>query len=721
MATYTQANRPLSVKTPLPDDDLLLIGFRGGDSLSQLFRYRLDLIAENDKNIAFDAILGQPSTVTLRWGPDNSKKRFFNGICSRISQGERDPVFTHYRMELVPKAWLLSRKAQSRIFQRLSVPDILKKVLVGFDVSYKIQGKLEPRDFCVQYRETDFNFACRLMEEEGIFYFFKHVDGNHTMVVGNSADAYEDVPEQTAVPYEKKLGGPRDELRITNWEKSQELRSGKYTLWDHCFELPHKHLEADKTIQDSVSVGSVTHKLKVANNDKLEIYDFPGEYAQRFDGIDKGGGDQPAELEKIFQDNKRTVEIRMQQEAAESLEIDGQGNCRQFVSGHKFTFQRHFNANGEYVLGDVNHILTTSSSDYRSGDLQATYLNTFTCIPVALPFRPPRVTPKPIVQGTQTAVVVGPSGEEIFTDKYSRIKVQFHWDRQGKFDPDSSCWLRVATPWAGKQWGMIHIPRIGQEVVVHFLEGDPDQPIVIGSVYNADMMPPGELPGSKTASGVKTRSTLNGTGENASAIEIEDKKGSEGLYIHAEKNQFISVENDETHTVGQDRTKSVTRDETTTVGRNRTETVKNDETITIGNDRKEAVTGNEIIHIKKNRGLHIKDNDTISIGGHKEMTIEKYFLTSVGETYGISVEDELTISVGESSLKMNKNGTIELVGKDIKISGMNVDAGGKQEVKMGSGNSIISLKPEGATTSAPKIDSSAVGIHSISGAVIKLN
>ena len=234
-------------------------------------------------------------------------------------------------------------------------------------------------------------------------------------------------------------------------------------------------------------------------------------------------------------------------------------------------------------------------------------------------------------------------------------------------------------------------------------------------------MPPGELPGSKTASGVKTRSTLNGTGENASAIEIEDKKGSEGLYIHAEKDQFISVENDESHTVGHDRTKSVTHDETTTVGRNRTETVKNDETITIGNDRKETVTGNEIIHIKKNRGLHIKDNDTISIGGHKEMTIEKYFLTSVGETYGISVEDELTISVGESSLKMNKNGTIELVGKDIKISGMNVDAGGKQEVKMGSGNSIISLKPEGATTSAPKIDSSAVGIHSISGAVIKLN
>jgi type VI secretion system secreted protein VgrG len=500
-ATYTQAKRPLSVDTPLGKDKLLLIGFRGMDALSQLFRYRCDMIAKNDTEVAFDKLLGQPCTVTFRWGKDNAKERYFNGICTRISQGERDAVFTRYHMELMPKAWLLTRKAQSKIFQRLPVPDILKKVLTGFDVKWNIQGTFYPRDFCVQYRETDFNFACRLMEEEGIYYYFMHANGNHTMVVANTPSSHEAVPVQNSVPYEEKLGGPRDELRISSWEKVQQLRAGKYTLWDHSFELPHKHLEAEKTIQEAVSVGSVSHKLKVADNTKLEIYDFPGEYAQRFDGIDKGGGDQSAELQKIFEDNKRTVEIRMQQEAVESLEIEGKGDCRQFASGHKFTLQRHFSADGDYVLTSVQHVMTTSSTDYQSGQGQTSYLNSFTCIPFALPFRPSRVTPKPVVQGTQSAVVVGPPGEEIFTDKYGRVKVQFHWDREGKMDPDSSCWIRVATLWAGKQWGMIHIPRTGQEVLVDFLEGDPDQPVIVGSVYNADMMPPYTLPANKTQSG----------------------------------------------------------------------------------------------------------------------------------------------------------------------------------------------------------------------------
>jgi type VI secretion system secreted protein VgrG len=344
----------------------------------------------------------------------------------RIGQGEQDKEFTHYRAEIVPSLFLLTRKAQSRIFQRLTVPDILKKVLVGFDVKYDIQGTFHPRDFCVQYRETDFNFASRLMEEEGIYYFFEHADGKHTMVVANTPAGHSDVPVQSTVIHESVTGGERPELRITAWQKVQEMRSGKYTLWDHSFELPHKHLEAEKVIQDSVSVGSVSHKLKVGGNEKLEIYDFPGEYAQRFDGVDKGGGDQPAELEKIFTDNQRTTAMRIEQEALESLQIEGQSTCRQFTSGQKFTLQRHFNADGAYVLTSVQHVFTVSSADFRSATgVVSSYDNVFTCIPAALPFRPPRATPKPVVQGTQSAVVVGPAGEEIFPDKYSRVKVQF--------------------------------------------------------------------------------------------------------------------------------------------------------------------------------------------------------------------------------------------------------------------------------------------------------
>jgi type VI secretion system secreted protein VgrG len=700
MATYTQGNRPLSVKTPLGPDKLLLIGFHGVDAISQPFSYRLDLLAENATDIPFDKLLGQPCTVTFRWDMDNSKQRFFNGICARVSQGPRDAIFTQYHIELVPAAWLLTRKAQSRIFQHMSVQDILKKVLTGIKVTWKLQGSFEPRDYCVQYRETDFNFMSRLMEEEGIFYFFKHEDGSHEMIVGNHPGAHLTVDPQPTVPFEEKLGGPRDELRIVAWEKIQEVRSGKYTLWDHSFELPYQNLEADKLIQDSVSVGGVSHKLKVANNDKLEIYDFPGEYAQRFDGIDKGGGDQPAELQKIFQDNKRTVEIRMQEEAVHSLEIQGRGNCRQFVSGHKFSLERHFNANGDYVLTSVSLVAQSASSDYFSGESQMSFATGFTCIPVALPFRPPRRTPKPLVQGTQSAVVVGPADEEIFTDKYSRVKVQFPWDREGKKNQDSSCWIRVTTLWAGKQWGMIHIPRIGQEVLVSFLEGDPDQPIIVGSVYNADMMPPGNLPPSKIGSGVKSRSTLKGTPDNFNAIEFDDTKGKEALWIHAEKDQHIEVEHDETHTVGVDRKKSIGRNEQSSIGKNRTETVGEDEkisiggnrsetvekneTITVGGDRTMSVGGKESLEVSKDIQWNITADEKIQVGGDSKVEIAKNASMEVGKKFSLTAEDEIELKTGSATLLMKKDGTIEIEGNDISIKGsgkINVKAGGDIAIK----------------------------------------
>lgn len=550
MAEYTQDNRLISVITPLGKDQLLLIGFAGQEAISQLFHFQLDLLAENGTDVAFDRLLGQRVSIeiVLRSGA----KRYLNGICNRVSQGERDATFTAYHLEIVPQLWLLTRRAQSRIFQQISVPDILRKVLQGLDVSYELQGTFHPRDYCVQYRETDFNFISRLMEEEGIYYFFKHTATGHTLVIANTPQSHPDLPEQSKIIYEDVAEDRLDEDRIYDWEKVQELRSGKYTLWDHSFELPHKHLEADRQIMDSVEVGSVNHKLKVGGNDQLEIYDFPGEYAQRFDGVTPGGGDRSGDLQKIFEDNKRTVDIRMQEEALPSIVIQGNSNCRQFVSGHKFTLERHFNADGQYVLTGVSHS-ARYSGDYRSGqggdDL---YSNSFSCIPVGLPFRPARNTPKPFVQGTQTAVVVGPAGEEIFTDKYSRVKVQFHWDREGQENADSSCWIRVATVWAGKRWGAVHIPRIGQEVIVAFEEGDPDQPIIIGSVYNASEMPPYDLPEHKTRSGIKSRSSKTEGVGGFNEIRFEDKKGEEQVFIHAERNQDIRIKNDLFETVGGD-------------------------------------------------------------------------------------------------------------------------------------------------------------------------
>ena len=703
MAEYSQENRPLQAVTPLGPDTMLLVGLSGFEGLSQLFNFRLDLLAEKKTDIAFDKLLGQKVTTTVL--QPGGKKRYFSGICNRVSQGEQDATFTEYRVEIVPQFWLLTKRAQSRIFQQLSVPDILKKVLAGLDVTYELQGTFEKRDYCVQYRETDFNFASRLMEEEGVYYFFKHDSSGHKMVLANTPQSHADLGKIT---YETMEEANQREDRIHKWAKAQELRSGKVTLWDHSFELPHKHLDVDKTIQETVSAGKDSHKFKVGGNDKLEIYDYPGAYAQRFDGIDRGGGEQPAELQKIFDDNKRTVEIRMQEEAAAGLVIQGAGNSRQLASGHKFTLEKHFNADGAYVLTSVQHSARLSGT-YRSEDETFEYRNSFTCIPAALPFRPARATRRPVVQGTQTAVVVGPSGEEIFTDKYGRVKVQFHWDREGKNDANSSCWIRVASFWAGKQWGAVHIPRIGQEVVVDFLEGDPDQPIIVGSVYNAEMMPPYKLPDNKTQSGLKSRSTLKGDTNNFNELRFEDKKGSEDIYFHAEKNFHRMVENDddtqvghdqtiavhhdraktvdknekttigenrtesvgkdEDITIGENRTENVGKDEEITIGSNRTENVGKDEGITIGSNRTENVGKDESITIGSNRTENVGKNEQVQVGDSRTHGVGKNDTLSVGKLLAITAGDAISITVGSASIVMRKDGTVAINGKDISITG----------------------------------------------------
>jgi type VI secretion system secreted protein VgrG len=541
MPKYTQEGRALEVSTPLGKDVLLMAEFWGREAISQPFQFQLDLLAERGQRIAFDKLLGQKVTVRLALG--GNRNRYFNGIVSHFSQGSRDAEFTRFHAELVPQLWLLTHRAQSRIFQHISIPVILKEVLAGLDVKYELQGTFHPRDFCVQYRESDFAFVSRLMEEEGIYYFFKHAANGHQMVVANTPASHPELPEQSKIAYEESAGSTRARCRITDWEKVQELRPGKYTVWDHCFELPGKKLEAQKAISDSVAVGTVTHHLRVGGNDQLEIYDYPGGYAHHYHGIDRGGGERPAHLQKIFEANQQTAAIRMQQEALLGLTIRGAGYCRQFVSGHKFTLVRHFDGDGPYVLTSVEHSIKLAGG-YRSDMSPAmAYTNRFTCIPYALPFRPPRTTPRPTINGSQTAIVVGPPGEEVYTDKYGRVKVQFHWDRQGKSDADSSCWVRVATIWAGKRRGVIHIPMVGDEVVVDFLEGDPDRPLIIGSVYNAEMMPPFPLPENKTVIGSKDRS-----GSNTITVHPANKKtGAKPFYSLDLDHDFkVTVANDET-------------------------------------------------------------------------------------------------------------------------------------------------------------------------------
>jgi type VI secretion system secreted protein VgrG len=554
MGENLQQNRKLRVTTPLGENELLLKSFSGSEAISTLFGYRLEMIAENKTKVAFDAILGQKLTIHLQL-PDERTETHLNGLCVRFAQAGRDADFTIYEAEIVPDVWKLTRKAQSRIFQRKTVPEILAKVFEGFNVEWQFVGRYEPRDFCVQYRETDYNFGARLMEEEGIRYFFQHSNGNHKMIVSDNAGQHPDLPGEKDLIYEELEGGVRDENRIWGWKKEQEIRPGKYVLWDHCFELPHKHLEAEAVIRPNVPVGKETHNLKVAGVDQLEVYDFPGEYAQRFDGVSAGGGEQSAELQKIFQDNRRTVAIRMDEETMPAIVLRAKSNAKHMAAGFRFTLKRHFNADGPYVITSVRH-QGSFGADYRSGkEALLSYGNDLTCIPAPLAYRPPRATPKPVVQGSQTAVVVGPSGEEIFTDKYGRVKVQFHWDREGKNDENSSCWLRVGQLMAGRRWGASFWPRIGQEVIVDFLEGDPDQPIIVGTVYNADQMPPylGQGPDSKhrndnKVSGFKSNTTKGGQGFNE--LRFDDTKDKEQVFTHAERNMDTRVKSSSMESVG---------------------------------------------------------------------------------------------------------------------------------------------------------------------------
>ena len=718
--SYTQDGRPLSIQTPLGKDKLLLIGFRGDEGISQLFSFQVEVLAETATEVAFDQLLGQKVTITVEIS--TGKKRYFNGIISRVTEGPQGSIFREYTFEVVPQFWLLARQAQSRIFQHITVPDILKKVFEGLDVSYELQGTFYKRDYCVQYRETDFNFACRLMEEEGIFYFFKHSDGSHKMVVANSPTSHEEVPIASNVIYETVEGGFREESRIHSWIKMQELRSGKYTLWDHSFELPHKHLEASKTTLENVPVGTVTHKLNTANNQKLEIYDFPGEYAQRFDGVNTSGGDQQSDLQNIFEDNKRTVGIRMQEETVPAILIQGSSHCGQFTSGYKFTLERHFNANGVYVLTTVRH--ECRQDDYRSTGAAFSYENSFTCLPIDLPFRPRRTSAKPTVPGSQTAVVVGPPDKELFTDKYGRVKVQFHWDREGKNDANSSCWIRVGQLWAGKRWGASFWPRVGQEVIVYFLEGDPDQPIIVGGVYNAEQMPPylGDGLDSKhkndpNVSGLKSNTTLGGVGFNE--IRFDDTKGKEQVFLHAERNFEVTTKNDSLartygsrhQIIGQEKDGSKTGDQLETIYHDKQIKVDHDQVEQIGNsmqlyiggidggtgdldivvdgEKKESVGKDDHLHVKGNRKEKIDSDQSLTVGGSQQEKVGMKHAVDAGQEIHLKGGMTVVIEAGMQLTLKAAGGFVDIGPAGVTIQGpmVMINSGGAAGSGSGSGPS----------------------------------
>ena len=518
---YTQANRLIAINTPLGKDALLLRGVTGQEGISQLYHFQLDLLS-TDPEINFKDIIGHNVTVRVALG--NAQERFFNGIINRFVQVGNDTRLASYQATMVPWLWFLRRTTDCRIFQNKSIPGIIEQVFKDLGYSdYKLQlkGTFEPLDYCVQYRESDFNFVSRLMEQHGIFYFFEHEKDKHILVLANDFSSHVPCPEQHQAKWDPQEGSAvLEEDVITDLQMEQIFRSGKYALTDYNYETPAVSLATE-----------VQSDVKLKDMAKYEVYDFPGNYTKKDHG-------------------EKLAKIRIEEEEAQNQKVTGNSSCRAFTSGYRFKLQNYTREklNQEYVLTEVHHTASVGDT-YTTGAAGANedYSNMFICIPHTVPFRPRRVTPRPVVQGPQTAVVVGKKGEEIWVDKHARVKVQFHWDREGKLDENSSCWVRVSQVHAGKGFGAIDIPRIGEEVVVGFLEGDPDQPIIIGRVYNAQNAPPNGLPKSGMVAGLKSNTTPGGGGSNA--VMLDDTKGKEGLTIHAQYDMNTTVEHDANITI----------------------------------------------------------------------------------------------------------------------------------------------------------------------------
>ncbi len=666
--------RTFELTTPLGKDVLLFHRMSVREELSRLSEYRLDMLSDKG-DIKLDDILGKNVTVKAEL-PDN-KWRYFNGFVTRFSQGGTYGRYFIYRATVRPWLWMLTRTANCRIFQKMTVPDILKKVFNDHsqiaDTKFELTGSYEVWDYCVQYRETDFNFVSRLMEQEGIYYYLKHKDGHHTAVFADSYSAHAPFDGYAQIPFipHDRAARPEQE-RVTDWHLEREIQSGRYVIDDYDFEKPSVELQVKtKVKRDNVHAD-------------YEIYDYPGEYIKKSDG-------------------EHYVQSRMEEVQAQYELAHGQCNARGLCAGHlfKLTGQPRDDQNREYLVVAAEHHAEYSQYESIEGG-GTSYDCSFTVLNSKQPFRPARLTPKPAVQGPQTAVVVGPSGDEIYTDKYGRVKVQFHWDRVGQKNENSSCWMRVSHPWAGKNWGMVSIPRIGQEVIVDFLEGDPDQPIITGRVYNAEQMPPWDLPANMTQTGVLTRSTKGGSGANANAIRFEDKKGDEQLWIHAEKNQDIEVEHDETHWVGNDRTKTVDHDETSHIKHDRTETVDNNETITIGVNRSEKVGNNETIVIGVNRTETVGSNESITIGSNRTITVgasetatvalQRTHSVGVNETISVGTAQEITVGAMQA-VTVGANQTINVGANQSTSVGANqsLDVGGNQSESV-TGNDSKSVK-----------------------------
>jgi type VI secretion system secreted protein VgrG len=573
--TLTQDGRPIKVKTPLGKDVLLLEQFDGKESISQPYEFHLHMVSLS-KSLDIEALIRKPVTLYYQLPDDKMKYRYINGLCRGARMLELDMGLTTYQLEMVPWLWFLTQRTNCRHFQKKNVQEILEIVFKEHSEAkfkFALTKSYKKRDFCVQYRETDFNFVSRMMEEEGIYYYWEHTEDTHTMVLTDSKGQIKQMPHQNKIKfaYQAFPEHPEDFIHTVDFERN--YRAGKLYLKEYDFTLQ----EASRHPFEQTS----------GKYSQSEKYDYPG-YNWNGPGM-----------------NKYVRDWLEMEEWPQKL-IRGVSSVRSFSPGYKFTLSEHFNSqvNGDWLLLTVYH--RAEGNNYRS-ELEEPfrYTNSYEAIPANIDYRPPRMAIKPTIKGTQSAIVVGPPGEHIYPDKYGRVKVQFPWDREGKFDDKSSCWIRVSQSWAGGSWGWITIPRVGQEVIVSFQEGDPDRPIITGRAYNEVTKVPYKLPDCKTASTWMSSNEYKAK-SGFHEIRFDDNKGKEQLFIHCEKDRDDRTKNIMREWVGADRH--------LIVGGKQIEKIGSDKELKIGGNQKEKIAAKYSLNVGTNYHIKVGQNYALDAG-----------------------------------------------------------------------------------------------------------
>ena len=620
---------------PDPGFDLLFDGLKGHEELGKPFLYELSLTAtELVGNIS--KLIGSKAKVTMKQSDSTSSDstKYIHGIVTRVVSKGLDRGAYHYQVELRPWLWLLTRVTDCCIFQNKNAFDIITDVFRKLEFS-DFEDKRQNSsgsivlDYCVQYRETTFDFVQRLMEQFGIYYFFTHDETTHKLVFADDSNSHKALTDK--IPYQFDTTEHRTVSdHIWEWATDLVLHPGKFTFQDYNFEKP------------AVDLTSKTVKPATHSHGDYEVYEYPGPYAETDDG-------------------QKLTDVRMQAIVAQRVIFNGSSNSRLLHAGWKFTLDKYpdTDLNKEYLITRTETHMSIaegmSSQDSEGGTID-TYHVVMHAIPGDVPFRLERRTARPLIRGPQTAKVMGPSGDEIYTDQYGRVKVKFFWDRSETADDQRTCWIRVAQTWAGQGWGAVFIPRVGMEVVVEFLEGNPDRPLITGVVYNATMTVPYALPDNKTMTVLKTNSSTGGSGFNE--LRFEDKAGDEKIWFQAQKDYDKKVLNDEVVTIH--------KDTTTTV-----ETGKRAVTVSQGDNEMTVSQGKHTMTVQGNHGT------TVQSGNH---TLD----VSAGKS-DITAAQSITLTVGGSSIKISPSG-IEITAPQVKATGsgtMDLDGGGMMTIKAG--------------------------------------